>query len=72
MHISVISDILILLIVFDEHSSLGLVRLRVKQRSDELAKIVAAMLSRDYDEMAAIPAAALGEITDEDIDALFG
>jgi predicted regulator of Ras-like GTPase activity (Roadblock/LC7/MglB family) len=72
VHISVIANKVILLVIFDEHSSLGLVRLRVKQRSEDLARILNAMLARDGDESAAVPASTLGEITDEDIDALFG
>ncbi|HXV76099.1 MAG TPA: roadblock/LC7 domain-containing protein [Candidatus Polarisedimenticolaceae bacterium] len=72
LHISVIANKVILLVIFDEHSSLGLVRLRVKQRSDELAGILEAMLRRGDGEAAGIPASTLGEITDEDIDALFG
>ena len=73
LHISLISDRIILLVVFDEHSSLGLVRLRVKQRAHDLAGIVQAVLGRDSGgAAAALAGPALAEITDEDIDALFG
>ena len=72
LHISLISNKIILLIIFDEHSSLGLVRLRVKQRLQELANVVQIVLTRDNGGAAAMTAAALGDITDEDIDALFG
>jgi len=74
LHISLISDKVILLVIFDEHSSLGLVRLRVKQRSAELEAIVQDMMSRTKVTSASAPASAtaLAEITDEDIDALFG
>ena len=72
LHISLISNKIILLIIFDEHSSLGLVRLRVKQRLQELANVVQIVLTRDNGGVAAMTAAALGDITDEDIDALFG
>jgi predicted regulator of Ras-like GTPase activity (Roadblock/LC7/MglB family) len=74
LHITLISDKVILLVIFDEHSSLGLVRLRVKQRSTELETVVQEMSSRSKVTTATIPApsAALAEITDEDIDALFG
>ena len=34
LHISLISNKIILLLMFDEHSSLGLVRLRVKQHGN--------------------------------------
>ena len=72
LHISLISNKIILLLMFDEHSSLGLVRLRVKQHGNQLARIVQVVLSRDNGGVAAVTAAALGDITDEDIDALFG
>jgi len=72
LHISLISNKIILLIIFDEHSSLGLVRLRVKQHGNSLAAIVNAVFSRDNGGAASVTAAALGDITDEDIDALFG
>ena len=72
LHISLISNKIILLIIFDEHSSLGLVRLRVKQRANDLAGIIQTVLTRDNGGAEALPTASLAEITDEDIDALFG
>lgn len=74
LHISLISDRVILLVIFDEHSSLGLVRLRVKQRVSELETIVQEMMERTTasTSSSAASSAALAEITDEDIDALFG
>jgi predicted regulator of Ras-like GTPase activity (Roadblock/LC7/MglB family) len=72
LHISLISNKIILLIIFDEHSSLGLVRLRVKQRANDLAGIIQTVLTRDNGGADALPTASLAEITDEDIDALFG
>jgi len=73
LHISLILNKIILLIMFDEHSSLGLVRLRVKQYGNQLASTVHIVMSRDNGGMAGMTAAAaLGDITDEDIDALFG
>lgn len=71
IHISIVARRAILLVIFDERSSLGLVRLRVKRASVELKKV--------FDEMdiKALPAAGVkepspfSEITDEDIDALF-
>jgi predicted regulator of Ras-like GTPase activity (Roadblock/LC7/MglB family) len=72
LHISLISNKIILLVIFDEHSSLGLVRLRVKQRANELAGIIQTVLTRDNGGADALPTASLAEITDEDIDALFG
>ena len=74
LHISLVADRIILLVIFDEHSSLGLVRLRVKQRVSELETIVQDMADRATASAGSTAgtAAALAEITDEDIDALFG
>ena len=73
LHISVISKKTILLLLFDERSSLGLVRLRVQQRSPDLASIVDEILERaQAPTPAQNPLESLGEITDEEIDALFG
>ena len=74
LHISLISDRVILLVIFDEHSSLGLVRLRVKQRTGELGAIVDEIMARAHPASAQqqVTAATFAEITDEDIDALFG
>ena len=74
LHVSVVSTKVILLVIFNEHSSLGLVRLRVQQFTPKLARIVDEMLNRDADSADPIgaAAAAFSEITDEDIDALFG
>ena len=68
IHICVIGRAL-LVVVFDERSSLGLVKLRVKQVSSELAAIfdeVARESQKSADETALF-----AEITDEDIDSLF-
>jgi predicted regulator of Ras-like GTPase activity (Roadblock/LC7/MglB family) len=69
IHISVIGRVL-LIVVFDDRSSLGLVKLRVKQISHELAAIFKEMerTSKDKGANDALPFA---EITDEDIDSLF-
>jgi predicted regulator of Ras-like GTPase activity (Roadblock/LC7/MglB family) len=73
LHISLVSTKIILLVIFDEHSSLGLVRLRVKQRASELGTVVDEILGRSGSGSGkAIGAAAFADITDEDIDALFG
>src|SRR5512137_2112967 len=39
IHISIVAQRVILVVIFDQRSSLGLVRLRVKKASDELAVI---------------------------------
>lgn len=69
IHICIIDRVL-LVVIFDERSSLGLIKLRVKQASRELSAI--------FDEMARLSAlnrqrdeALFAEITDDDIDSLF-
>ena len=69
IHICVIGRVL-LVVVFDERSSLGLVKLRVKQVTQELAAIFE-QIERDNKEKRADATAFFAEITDEDIDSLF-
>ena len=57
LHISLISNKIILLVIFDEHSSLGLVRLRVKQHCKQLAGVVDAVMTRDNGGSASVTAA---------------
>ena len=68
IHISVIGRVL-LVVVFDQRSSLGLVKLRAKQVSQELAttfsEIERESMSRASETLP------FGDITDEDIDSLF-
>jgi predicted regulator of Ras-like GTPase activity (Roadblock/LC7/MglB family) len=70
IHISIVAKRAILVVIFDDRSSLGLVRLRVKRASGEMDKIFNDMLVEGQGDSprAASPFA---EITDEDIDALF-
>jgi len=74
LHISLIANKVILLMIFDEHSSLGLVRLRVQQRLTDLESAVREMMAHTEapSSKAPIPQTALAEITDDDIEALFG
>ena len=74
VHINVISNRVILLIIFDHNSSLGLVRLRVQQQLEGLAKVVEDVMSntRQTENGPMGMTMQLGEITDDDIDALFG
>ncbi len=73
LHITVIGKRVILLLVFDERSSLGLVRLRVEQSSPALSEIVEDMNARAKSgaRSSAAEAGILDEITAEDIEALF-
>ena len=72
LHISVVGGRVILVVIFDERSSLGLVRLRVKRGSSELAGILDVMLKKSAQpRKAAAGGSPFSEITDEDIDKLF-
>src|SRR5262245_12553528 len=73
LHINVVGGLAILVVVFDERSSLGLVRLRVKKATTELAKTLEEVAARSRAQRASMigSLSSFGEITDEDIDALF-
>jgi predicted regulator of Ras-like GTPase activity (Roadblock/LC7/MglB family) len=72
LHISVVGGRVILVVIFDERSSLGLVRLRVKKGSIELATILDVMMKKSaMPRKAAAGGSPFAEITDEDIDKLF-
>jgi predicted regulator of Ras-like GTPase activity (Roadblock/LC7/MglB family) len=58
----------VLVVIFDNRTSLGLVRLRVKKASDELSKIFEQLAKRAEAPGASSPFA---EISDADIDNLF-
>ena len=66
IHISVIGRLL-LVVVFDERSSLGLVKLRSKQIAQQLASMIDEITSGDFDDLDS----PFAGITDEDIDSLF-
>lgn len=71
IHISIVARRAILLVIFDERSSLGLVRLRVKRASVELDKVFDEMNARSSPVEGTAEPSPFSEITDEDIDALF-
>src|SRR5438270_2473602 len=74
IHISIVAQRVILVVIFDERSSLGLVRLRVKKASQELNDVFARIMSKVEKEKSSSGAAfesPFAEITDEDIDSLF-
>jgi predicted regulator of Ras-like GTPase activity (Roadblock/LC7/MglB family) len=70
LHITLVGGRIILVVIFDERSSLGLVRLRVKKAGAELARIF-----EDIEKKSELQDAAgvspFAEITDDDIDNLF-
>ena len=69
LHLSIVAQRAILVVMFDQRSSLGLVRLRVKRANEELATIFTAMVKKAASGSQTTP---FGEITDDDIDNLFG
>ena len=70
LHMSLVGDRMILVVVFDERSSLGLVRLRVKKAGTELGKLFEGIRKR-AESGANTHDSPFAEITDDDIDNLF-
>ena len=74
IHISIVAQRVILVVIFDERTSLGLVRLRVRRAMAELEKIfedIAGKAEREKQAHQADFDSPFAEITDEDIDRLF-
>lgn len=74
LHISIVGKRGILVVIFDQSSSLALVRLRVKKTSRELLEIFERVETRAQSESSSTTKfeSPFSEITDEDIDKLFG
>jgi predicted regulator of Ras-like GTPase activity (Roadblock/LC7/MglB family) len=70
LHISIIGQRIILVIIFDDRSSLGLVRLRVKKAAVALEACVARIVER-MDSSEQGDETLLDEISDDDIENLF-
>ena len=70
LHITLVDGRMILMVIFDERSSLGLVRLRVKKAGSELARIFEEVKKKSELE-GAQGGSPFAEITDDDIDNLF-
>ena len=66
MHISVVADRLILVVVFDRRSSVGLVRLRVRRASGDLERVLASVMAGS-----AGGGGIIEELTEADIESLF-
>lgn len=69
IHISIVGQRVILVVIFDSRSSLGLIRLRVRKISEELAAIFENL--KEKAEKLESSESPFAEITDEDIDKLF-
>jgi predicted regulator of Ras-like GTPase activity (Roadblock/LC7/MglB family) len=73
IHISLIGQRVILVVIFDKRSSLGLVRLRVKKASEALVTIFNEITNKAEHEKTEgkLDESPFAEISDEDIDNLF-
>ena len=72
IHISIVGGRVILVVIFDQRSSLGLVRLRVKKASNDLATVFEDLAQRSQAQTSSSGSASpFAEITDDDIDNLF-
>ena len=68
IHIQLVGNRVILVVIFDNKTSLGLVRLRVKKACEQLNGIFETLIKKADDPARQTPFA---EITDDDIDNLF-
>jgi predicted regulator of Ras-like GTPase activity (Roadblock/LC7/MglB family) len=72
VHITLVAQRIILVVVFDDRSSLGLVRLRVKKAGQKLAELFEDLFKKAEAELSDEgPGSPFAEITDDDIDNLF-
>ncbi|MDH4044961.1 MAG: roadblock/LC7 domain-containing protein [Gemmatimonadota bacterium] len=70
MYLADVARRVILVVLFDQRTTVGLVRLRVKQAVGDLAKLFEEMFQRGADGKPALPS--LLEGADDEIDKLFG
>jgi predicted regulator of Ras-like GTPase activity (Roadblock/LC7/MglB family) len=68
LYMTIVGSRVVLVVIFDNRTSLGLVRLRIKKASDELAKIFESLVKKTDTPGLGSPFA---EISDDDIDNLF-
>ena len=74
IHISIVARRVILVVIFDDRASLGLVRLRVRRATAELEAVFAEIGRKVESRKESVRAAQenpFSEITDDDIDRLF-
>ena len=74
IHISIVARRVILVVIFDDRASLGLVRLRVRRATAELETVFEEIAAKiESEKLAPTPEleAPFSEITDDDIDRLF-
>lgn len=68
-HVSIVGQRVILVVLFDQRSSLGLVRLRVRKAAADLVHVLEVMVKKS--QSGGGQASVFSEITDDDIDNLF-
>lgn len=68
LHLSMIADRAILVVLFDERTNLGVVRLRLRKSLEQLKELFERMELKAGNQKSGV---ALGEISDGDIDRLF-
>jgi predicted regulator of Ras-like GTPase activity (Roadblock/LC7/MglB family) len=68
VHISIVGQRVIMIVLFDERSSLGLVRLRVRKATSDLVKVLDVLAKKSA---SGTQPSVFSEITDDDIDNLF-
>ena len=71
IHISIVGGRVILVVIFDQRSSLGLVRLRVKKAGLELGTVFEELADKATKVSSMATASPFAEITDDDIVNLF-
>ena len=69
-HVSIVGQRVILVVLFDQRSSLGLVRLRVRKATSELVGVLDTIVRKSAAGQSGQPSV-FSEITDDDIDNLF-
>jgi predicted regulator of Ras-like GTPase activity (Roadblock/LC7/MglB family) len=68
IHIQIVAQRVIMVVIFDQRSSLGLVRLRMRKAAEELTDVLQRLLRKAQTPGVSTP---LDQITDEDIENLF-
>jgi len=68
VHMTIVARRIILVVLFDKNTTQGLVRLRVKKANEALTDIFERIAAKPKNEQNDV----FNEITDDDIDALFG
>ena len=68
IHIQIVAQRVIMVVIFDQRSSLGLVRLRMRKAAEDLSQVLDRLLAKAKAPGVKTP---LDQITDEDIENLF-